>query len=92
MTGRRILNFLQFVSSVAANAGSLGGIPFLTHIIIIEIRVGQKHLIAFSFALLLIVLTGSHTSNCFSLALGGVYTNMQKKKKCTCVKYMCILV
>lgn len=78
MTSRRILNFLQFVSSVAANAGSFGGISSLTHIIIIEIRVGQKHLIAFSFALLLIVLTGSHTSNCFSLALGGVYTNMQR--------------
>lgn len=61
---------------------------YSSHIIISEIRVGRKPLIAFSFALLLIVLTDS---NSFSLALlDGVSTNVHGRAHVNRKLFVCV--
>lgn len=66
---------------------------YSSHIIISEIRVGRKLLIAFSFALLLIVLTGSNTSNSFSLALlDSVYTSVHGRAHVRRKLFVCVSV
>jgi len=63
-----ILYLLQFVSSVTVKAGIVfGGIIFLTQFLPLKLLLVTKHLIAFSFAPLLIVLTGSQSLSVFLL-------------------------
>lgn len=60
-----ILYLLQFVSSVTVSARRSLLFPPHSHKVLLQWLLVPKHLIAFLFSVLLIVMSGSHTRSCF---------------------------